>query len=230
MDERAQQKYHFREFNAFSRRWCIDRTKKLNGCSYSFFFREHPSLSVPNYEEYSSVVKNPMWFKEVLDRLYGNAYVYVHEWVVDMESIWCNAMAYNSPNTPGYDCALILQHKFRKKCIPVPYSQKSLVAIRRYKVLKKLAKHLLSPPEMIRNLQWEIPKIEGQTRVDGEEIVFQIRDALFHLDPDVKEKLFEQVVIQKIETRPQEVIDEIKNDDNDDQQCATIKDNEEQQQ
>ena len=83
---------------------------------------------------------------------------------------------------------------------------------------------------MIRNLQWEIPKIEGQTRVDGEEIVFQIRDALFHLDPDVKEKLFEQVVIHKIETRPQEVIDEIKNDDNDDQQCATIKDNEEQQQ
>lgn len=198
----------FQEFNTFSRKWCIDRTKEMLSSPYSFFFRDHPKFSVPNYEEYILVIKNPMWFKEVLERLNHNAYLYVHEWVYDMSSIWENAFSYNAKNTPGYDSALILQKIFNKHCVPVPSSQANLIGIRRFKILRKLAKTLLNPPSLIKKLQWEIPEINNELPV-GEDLVFEIREALFKLDEETKNKLFAHPTINEIFNNPEKTIKQI---------------------
>ena len=154
-----------------------------------------------------------MWFREVLDRLQHNIYTYIHEWVFDMESIWENALMYNPSKTPGHDSALILQKLFRKNCIPVPTSQKNLIGIRRYKILRKLAKTLLNPPGDIQRLTWEVPIITSDSAGVGEDIILEIHQALFKLDPELKEKLFAHPVIKEIVDNPQKIIEDLKDDD-----------------
>ena len=202
-------KVELQEFNSFSKKWCTERTKELLASPYSYFFREHPKSSVPNYDEYLLVIKNPMWFKEVLDRLNHGVYTYVHDWVFDMECIWENAFSYNAKNTPGYDSALILQKIFRKECVPVPSSQKNLVSIRKYKILKKLAKTLLNPPSLISRLQWDIPRITNEKLPVGEDLIFEIRQALFKIEPETKLKLFANPIINEIINTPEKVLAEI---------------------
>lgn len=202
-------KIELQEFNSFSKKWCIERTKELLSSPYSYFFRDHPKFSVSNYDEYLSVIKNPMWFKEVLDRLNHGVYIYVHDWILDMESIWGNALTYNAKNTSGYDSALILQKIFLKECVPVPSSQKNLVSIRRFKILKKLAKTLLNPPPLISRLKWEIPPITDSQQPVGEDLILEIREALFRIDPEIKEKLFANPAINEIINSPEQTLEKI---------------------
>ena len=164
------------------------------------------------------VIKNPMWFKEVLDRLNHSVYTYVHEWIYDMQSIWENAFAYNAKNTPGYDSALILRKIFLKECVPVPLSQKSLISIRRFKILQKLARTLLNPPSLISKLQWEIPPITDEKPPIGEDLIFEIRQALFKIDPETQKKLFANPAIAEIVENPEQTLSKIAFDNNEDDQ------------
>lgn len=158
-------------FTSFHRQWCLQRTRELCSFQFAFFFREHPEKTVLSWDDYTGVVKNPMWFKEVLNRLKNDCYVYTDEWVTDVVTIFDNAMSYNAPNSPGYDCAAILKRKFLKECLPVPSSEADAKTIKKVKILKKLRNLLEHPPASISTLSWDVAKLDRaqlEHLVDGE--------------------------------------------------------------
>jgi hypothetical protein len=144
-------------FTAFHKRWCTDCTKKISLSPFALYFREHPMTSVPNYDHYLSVVKNPIWLKEVMERLRFSCYNYVHEWVTDMQGVWENAILYNAPDTPGYDCALVLKRMFEKRCQPIPSCLEDINEIDRVRILRRIENLLTDPPEGVKSLSWSIP-------------------------------------------------------------------------
>ena len=152
-------------FSSFHRQWCLQRTQELSVFPFALFFREHPEKSVLSWDEYSGVIKNPMWFMEVLSRLKNDCYVYVDEWITDVVTIFDNAMAYNAPNSPGHDCAAILKRKFLKECLPVPNSEAHAKTIKKVKILKKLQGLLEHTPKSIATLSWDIEKL-GQVEME----------------------------------------------------------------
>ena len=146
-------------FTSFHRQWCVQQTKMLCSSQFSFFFRDHPEQWVPSWDDYVSVVKSPMWLKEVLKRLKDNCYVYVHEWVSDVLTIFNNAMLYNVPNSPGYDCAAILKRQFMKECLPVPENDADAKTKKKARILKKLRGLLADAPPSITSLNWDVEKL-----------------------------------------------------------------------
>jgi hypothetical protein len=157
-------------FTPFHKRWCTECTKTLLGSPFSAYFRNHPRESVPNFDEYCQVIRNPIWLREVLERLRLSSYLHVHEWVADMKGIWENAIAYNAPDSPGHDCAIILQDMFETKCLPVPNSEADILLIEKERILQRIHDHVLDPPESIRSLSWEICRVAGFTPDGLEEI------------------------------------------------------------
>jgi len=137
---------------------------------FSIYFRGHPKDSVPLYDDYLQIIKNPMWLREVLDRLHRSAYVYVHEWVNDMMSIWENAINYNAPDSTGHDLAVILREMFESKCLPVPNSEADMALIEKETIMRKIKRHIANPPDSIRSLSWEVARIADSQGDDMEVI------------------------------------------------------------
>jgi hypothetical protein len=121
---------------------------------FAAYFRDHPRSSVPSFAEYCQIIKNPIWLKEVANRLRCACYVYVHEWVTDMEGVWENALSYNEPESEAHYCALVLQKQFKTVYLPVPNSDDDVVQVAKEKSMSKLGKELLQPPPSLAALNW----------------------------------------------------------------------------
>jgi hypothetical protein len=128
-------------------------------------------------EDYLAIVKNPIWLDEIVERLRCSCYNYVHEWVRDMQGIWENAIAYNAPDSLGYDCALVLKSIFERKYQPVPNCEEDLIEIKRVRLLKKIQNLLEEPPKSVKDLSWNVPKF-GENVGGFEKLVWDCTEEL----------------------------------------------------
>ncbi|KAI6648798.1 Histone acetyltransferase KAT2B-like [Oopsacas minuta] len=76
------------------------------------FLKPVSSIDVPDYYE---VVKNPMDFKTMGDKLKSKFYTNIRVFFVDMTQIFMNCRVYNDKQTEYYDCANNLEQFFHLK-------------------------------------------------------------------------------------------------------------------
>ena len=84
--------------------------------------KSHPSswpflkpVSANDVPDYYEVVKNPMDFKTMGDKLKNKSYTTIRLFSVDMTQIFMNCRVYNDKQTEYYDCANNLEQFFHLK-------------------------------------------------------------------------------------------------------------------
>jgi hypothetical protein len=175
-------------FTPFHKRWCTDQLKKILLSPYSLYFRDHPKLSVGPFDEYCQVIKNPVWFRGILERLRLGSYCYVDEWITDVRCVWENAFTWNLPKTEGYECAMILKEMFEKKCLPVPNSEADELRIQRQKLVEKIKNHINSATPAVRALHWDMCRIVDVPLEDFDPIEW-VREADMEIDKAWKDQI-----------------------------------------
>lgn len=146
-------------FTPFHKKWCAEKTQLLMQNEFSQWFRDPPHNSVRNYDQYTAIVKYPISLSEISDRIKSNIYQYVFEWDNDMRAVFKNAMAFNSQNSQPYFIAKYLLDSYIKECMPIPASQNEANLIAVNKQAQKVLELLENPPESIKNLKWDVPRL-----------------------------------------------------------------------
>jgi hypothetical protein len=82
-------------------------------------------------------------------RLESKHYQKVSDWVADVETIWSNAMSYNSNGSLLYLIALELQQWFRKRIAKTPWGQEEAKFIEMARSAKEMARLAEFPPEKL---------------------------------------------------------------------------------
>ncbi|KAI8877833.1 Bromodomain-containing protein, partial [Backusella circina FSU 941] len=60
--------------------------------------------------DYYDIIKSPMSFEDMLEKLTGHIYLKINEFESDLTLIWTNSMTYNKADTPYYRAAQKLQN------------------------------------------------------------------------------------------------------------------------
>ena len=120
----------------------LNVTEKVQDLPIAIYFRQLPE----GIEDYYEIIKKPISFEQIVDKINSNKYHTIQEWLDDIAQIWKNCLDYNGPTHYLTLVAKDLERVFNKESRIVTCLTTEGFCKETHRLQAKIAKYLQNPP------------------------------------------------------------------------------------
>jgi hypothetical protein len=117
------------------RSYCLEETIRIINNPLSDWYKTDPKEYFSDWDSYLKICPTPICLTEVSKRAKCGYYIYIHEWVDDVQRVFINAIKANPPGSPQHELAKYLLKKFHKRLQYIPTNNNYFSPL--YKLLQK---------------------------------------------------------------------------------------------